>query len=82
MNRYKSIEDRQQLSLMPMCLDDRVAPDNVVRAIDAIVDNMDILSMGFAYSETKETGRKPYSPVDMLNCIHTAILMEYARQGR
>jgi len=65
MNRYKSIEDRQQLSLVPMCLDDRVAPDNVVRAIDAIVDNMDILSMGFAYSETKETGRKPYSPVDM-----------------
>ena len=51
--------------MMPMCLDDRVAPDNVVRAIDAIVDNMDILSMGFAYSETKETGRKPYSPVDM-----------------
>jgi len=65
MNRYKSMEHRQQLSLMPMCLDDMVAPDNVVRAIDTIVDNMDIQSMGFTYSETKETGRKPYSPVDM-----------------
>ena len=38
MNRYKSIENRQQLSLMPMCLDDMVALDNVVRAIDTIVD--------------------------------------------
>ena len=46
-----------------MCLDDMVAPDNVVRAIDTIVDNMDIQSMGFTYSETKETGRKPYSPI-------------------
>jgi transposase len=42
-----------------------VAPDNVVRAIDTIVDNMDIKAMGFTYSETKETGRRPYSPVDM-----------------
>jgi hypothetical protein len=37
MNRYKTEDNRQQLSLMPMCLDDMVAPDNVVRAIDAIV---------------------------------------------
>lgn len=47
MNRYKSVENRQQLNMMPLCLDDMVAPDNVVRAIDTIVDNMDIKSMGF-----------------------------------
>lgn len=51
--------------MLPMCLDDMIAPDNEVRAIDAIVDEMDIQSMGFIYSETKDTGRKPYSPVDM-----------------
>lgn len=65
MNRYKSIENRDQLSLMPMCLDDMIAPDSEVRAIDAIVDSMDIQSMGFTYSITKETGRKPYSPIDI-----------------
>lgn len=65
MNRYKSIENRDQLSLMPMCLDDMIAPDSEVRAIDAIVDSMDIQSMGFIYSITKETGRKPYNPIDM-----------------
>jgi transposase len=42
-----------------------ISPDNEVRAIDAIVDSLDITDIGFAYSEPKETGRKPYSPVDM-----------------
>jgi len=65
MDRYKSIENRNQLSLIPMCLDDMISSDCEVRAIDAIVDRMDIQSMGFTYSETKETGRKPYSPIDM-----------------
>lgn len=65
MNRYKSGESRNQINILPICLDDMIAPDNEVRAIDAIVDKMDIQSMGFIHSETKETGRKPYSPVDM-----------------
>lgn len=55
---------RAQLTI-PMCLDDMISPDSEVRAIDAIVGAMDIQSMGFIYSETKETGRKPYNPVDM-----------------
>lgn len=43
------------MSLLPMCLDDIIAEDNVVGAIDVIVDNMDIQSFGFTHSETKET---------------------------
>ena len=65
MDRYKSVENREQINLMPMCLDDMISPDSEVRAIDAIVEKMDIQSIGFTYSETKDTGRKPYSPVDM-----------------
>jgi transposase len=65
MGRYFDTGNRNQLNLLPMCLDEMVAQDNVVRAIDAIVDNLDILSMEFTHSETKETGRKPYNPVDM-----------------
>lgn len=50
MNRYKSSENRNQINILPMCLDDMITPDNEVRAIDAIVDRMDIQSMGFTYS--------------------------------
>lgn len=66
MKRYKCSESRDQISMLPMCLDDMLSEDAEVRAIDAIVEKMDIPSMGFTYSETKETGRKPYNPVDML----------------
>jgi Transposase and inactivated derivatives len=65
MKRYASVGNREQISLLPMCLDDMIAEDNVVRAIDAIVDNIDIPSLGFTHSETAFTGRKPYNPVDM-----------------
>lgn len=65
MARYVEGEDRSQLSVLPMCLDDMIAKDNVVRAIDAIVNRMDIISLGFTYSRTADTGRKPYSPIDM-----------------
>jgi transposase len=46
-----------------MCLDDMLPEEVKVRAIDAIVEKIDIPSMGFTYSETKETGR---NPADML----------------
>ena len=65
MDRCKSVDNRDQMNLMPMCMDDIISPDSEVRAIDAIVDKMDIPSIGFTYSVTKETGRKPYNPVDM-----------------
>ena len=65
MNRYKTNTNRDQLNFIPQCLDDMISADNEVRAIDAIVNSLDITDMGFVYSETKQTGRKPYSPVDM-----------------
>lgn len=65
MKRFVSAGNRDQTSILPMCLDDMIAEDNPVRAIDVIVEKMDILSLDFKYSETAYTGRKPYSPVDM-----------------
>lgn len=59
MGRYVSGENREQTSLLPICLDDMIAQDNIVRAIDVIVDNIDISSLGFTHSETADTGRKP-----------------------
>jgi len=65
MSRYKQGEAREQMRLEPLSFEDMVSPDNPVRAIDAIVEIMEIPALGFTYGETKTTGRKPYSPVDM-----------------
>ena len=65
MSRYVIGENREQISLEPMCLDDMISEDNSVRAIEIIVDNMNIRELGFKYSETAETGRKPFNPSDM-----------------
>ena len=65
MSRYVEGEDRNQLSFEPLCLDDMIAEDNPVRAIEMIVKSMNIPALGFTHSETKETGRKPYSPEDL-----------------
>jgi transposase len=65
MNRYVKGESREQLRLEPLCFDDMIAEENHVRAIDAIVESMDILTLGFEYSKTKATGRMPYDPKDM-----------------
>lgn len=65
MSRYIEGESGEQLSLEPLCLDDMIREDNPVRAIEMIIESMGIGSLGFAYSETKETGRKPYNPEDM-----------------
>ena len=66
MLRYKEGINREQVMMEPICFDALIDDENPVRAIDAIVNRFDIASLGFEYSETKETGRKPYSPFDML----------------
>jgi len=66
MNRYKEGNDRNQISLEPLCFDAMIEEDNPVRVIDAIVERLEVNTLGFVYSETKKTGRKPYSPSDML----------------
>jgi len=48
-----------------MCLDDMLPEDAEVRALEIIIDKMDIHSLGFTYSNTKSTGRPPYDPSDI-----------------
>lgn len=60
-------EDREQLTLAPMCLDDYIGPDNICRVIAAYVGQLDMKSLGFRYAEPKSTGRSPYNPANMLS---------------
>jgi transposase len=54
--------DRGQMSLLPGSLDDWVAPDNPVRAIDAFVAALDLTKLGFETAVATDLGRPGYHP--------------------
>jgi transposase len=60
MRRFIEGEDRSQATLLPECLDDYIAADNPVRAVDVFVEELDLRELGFAGAEAAETGRPGY----------------------
>jgi transposase len=67
--RHKQGIDRHQAALLPPSVEDYVPSNHLVRVIDAFADHLNISSLGFTKSTTKHTGRKPYSPSDLLKCF-------------
>ena len=57
-------EERNQLKMY--CLEQIIAPDSFVRAIDFFVDAIDLASFGFKNITLKEEGRPPYHPSVLL----------------
>src|SRR6476620_4193975 len=66
MKRFVKGADRGQSTLLPECLDDWIAADNPVRAIDAFVDALDLAGLGFAGVEPAATGRPAFHPSVLL----------------
>ena len=58
--------DRSQVSLLPPCVDDYVAPDALVRVVDAFVSSLNLGELGFGRTVAAATGRPGYDPSDML----------------
>jgi transposase len=58
--------DRGQSTLFPALLDDYVAEDNPVRAVDVFVDELDLDKLGFVGAQPLDTGRPGYHPGMML----------------
>src|SRR5258705_7485420 len=58
--------DRSQSSLFPAELEDYVAEDNLVRAVDAFVDGLDLGKLGFGRVVPLEKGRPCYHPATLL----------------
>ncbi len=56
---------RDQVTLLPDCLDDYVSEENPVRVIDAFVEHLDIAALGFK-AEAAAEGRPGYDPRDLL----------------
>jgi transposase len=57
MKRFVEGEDRSQSMLFPERLDDYIAEDNPVRAIDVFVEGLDLRTLGFEGIEPEATGR-------------------------
>ena len=58
--------DRSQSTLFPAMLDDYVAEDNPVRAVDAFVEGLDLGRLGFGRVVPLEQGRPSYHPATLL----------------
>ena len=61
--RYRQVQSRSQMMLLPPCLDDYVSEHNPVRAIDAFVDTLDLHALGFRHTEEhRGAGQPAYDP--------------------
>ncbi len=66
MPRFVKGQDRQQVTLLPECLDDFIAEDNTVRIVDVFIDELDLVALGFEGANPAKTGRPSYHPAVLL----------------
>ena len=57
---------REQITLFPEAVEDYISAENPVRFLDAFVDSLDTVSLGFQHADLNETGRPAYNPKDLL----------------
>jgi transposase len=57
--------NREQLELLPACIEDYVGPDDPVRAYDAFVDALDLKELGIE-DDPDQVGNSEYDPITML----------------
>ncbi len=61
--RYREVQSRSQVTLLPPCMDDYVSEHNPVRAIDAFVGTLDLEALGFRHAEEYcGAGHPAYDP--------------------
>jgi transposase len=66
MTRFVQGVARGQAALLPECLDDWIDESNPVRAIDAFVDALELVELGFEGVHPANTGRPSYHPAILL----------------
>ena len=74
--------DREQMTLFPARLDEYVAEDNPVRAVDAFVDGLDLDRLGFIHVQPLDIGRPGYHPRMMLKLYIYGYLNRVASSRR
>lgn len=84
MSRFIEGQDRQQVTLLPECLDDFIAEDNTVRIVDAFINELDLAALEFQGLQPVSTGRPSYHSsvllklylYDYLNRIQSSRMLE------
>ena len=66
MAQHKRGVPRTQTALLPPTLEDYAGRDSVARVIDAYVNGVDVVALGFKKSVATGTGRPAYAPDDLL----------------
>ena len=66
MGRFVEGVDRSQGLLLPASLEDYIGEDNPVRVVDAYVDALNLLELGFTRIIPQATGRPGYHPSTLL----------------
>ena len=66
MPRFVQGGDRDQVTLLPECLDDYLGEDNPVRVVEAFVEELDLEALGFKGMTPAFTGRPAYHPAVLL----------------
>jgi transposase len=59
-------EAREQTTMFPVTLDERIPSDHMCRVIEAFVSRLNMAKLGFVRAEPAETGRPGYDPRDLL----------------
>ena len=63
--KYIIGQDREQLNIFPVSLDESISRDNEVRIIDLFIESIDVKGFGFKV-DYGENGRPAYHPADLL----------------
>lgn len=82
MKRFVEGQDREQLILLPECLDDYVGEDNPVRVVEAFIDELDLGALGFSGVVPEPTGRPSYHPATLLKIYLYGYLNRIASSRR
>lgn len=82
MGRYVEGRDRQQVTLLPECLEDYIAEDNPVRVVEAFVEELDLEALGFPRATPAITGRPAYDPAVLLKIFIYGYLNRVASSRR
>ena len=82
MKRFVEGEDRRQGVLLPEYLDDWIAEENPVRAVEVFVDELDLRALGFEGVVPAATGRPGYHPGLLLKLYVYGYLNQVASSRR
>ena len=63
---FISGESREQIIMLPDCLDDYITNNNSVRVIEAYINSLDLTALGCSRHQPNGTGRPMYDPKDLL----------------